>query len=1059
MQWKMSVWVILAMLYAAVNISTAAQNNKDPNVKSKPKNEKTMMDIAPFARVITGDPCRVNGCVSTRVREFRAEDVFLENDVCPEKDGTYKVGDSGWAAGCIGLRWLENRWPMQLSVEFAENSGIPSAKHTRVQMWEGESRWQGRWRDLNCKIIQHGSQLVCEPIGLDIMPHGTRKIRWIFSDLTEPVSVKCLSALCPMKFVPIELSLQFERESSSGRAELELYNAEFETDSGPKTSCVFNAAQGGRLKLRIGHAQTDGPSGALLRVQIADEITTISLDDVLDNGCVYVPQRGVFVSKGIGLKEYKQQIAGKKTVLQRVREMPDQTFEQAIAKTHNPAQDSGPMMISLACDNYKFITNRDGSIGFDRSPATKPYKVFFRKPLAVIKPKFGIETNVETKRCLAEGWLPIPVVKAFSGLISYMQQTYVAPFDSSGDGRPWPFICDKPICVTEYTIENTSGSESDALLALKFEDNTQIPGSFEITKIQPGFAVHQKGHMLALVDVNESWQLKADIGESSLALSWKLPPNGKVNCYVSIPSWDVNVADAVTVAVKDGLRKQVRAHWEKVLAESMDIEVPDELIGNVIRASQVHCMLAARNEDDGNRIAAWIASDVYGPLESEAHSVIRGMEFLGNENFARKSLDYFIKRYNSNGFLTTGYTLMGTGWHLWTLGEYFALTQDSQWLSSHKSEAAKVCDWIIKQRLKTEKINCTGERVLEYGLMPPGVIADWNTFAYHYCLNAYYYAGLKAAADALAKIGYEGAAEFQKDAADFRNDILNSYRKTQRLAPAYRLQNGTSIISYPSQAYLCGPVSGFFPGEDANRSWCYDVELGAHQLVPTGVIEASESGTGDMMEHMEDVQFLCSGWGDYPGEKSKTDWYNLGGFSKVQPYYCRNAEIYAMRDDVKPFVRSYFNALASLLNTENLSIWEHFNAAGGYNKTHETGYFLYQTRTMLVTERGDDLWIAPFVTNNWLKNGMSIKVKNAPTRFGKVSYQINSHVKNGYIEAVIEPPSRKVPQELVLRLRHPDGKPLKQVLVNERPYQKFDCAKECIYLTPGSDKIIVRAEF
>jgi hypothetical protein len=210
-------------------------------------------------------------------------------------------------------------------------------------------------------------------------------------------------------------------------------------------------------------------------------------------------------------------------------------------------------------------------------------------------------------------------------------------------------------------------------------------------------------------------------------------------------------------------------------------------------------MLAARNEDDGNRIAAWIASDVYGPLESEAHSVIRGMEFLGNENFARKSLDYFIKRYNSNGFLTTGYTLMGTGWHLWTLGEYFALTQDSQWLSGHKSEVAKVCEWIIKQRLKTEKINCAGERVLEYGLMPPGVIADWNTFAYHYCLNAYYYAGLNAAADALANIGYEGAAEFQKAAPDFRNDILNSYRKTQRLAPACRLGNGTSIISYPSR--------------------------------------------------------------------------------------------------------------------------------------------------------------------------------------------------------------------------------------------------------------------
>ena len=122
MQRKMSVWVILAMLYAAVNISTAAQNKAEVNnVSASPlsgsaqplrvNNEifKTLMDIAPFARVITGDPCRINGCVSSRVREFRAEDVFLETDVCPEKDGTYKVGDLGLAAGYIGLRWLENR--------------------------------------------------------------------------------------------------------------------------------------------------------------------------------------------------------------------------------------------------------------------------------------------------------------------------------------------------------------------------------------------------------------------------------------------------------------------------------------------------------------------------------------------------------------------------------------------------------------------------------------------------------------------------------------------------------------------------------------------------------------------------------------------------------------------------------------------------------------------------------------------------------------------------------------------------------------------------------------
>ena len=66
-----------------------------------------------------------------------------------------------------------------------------------------------------------------------------------------------------------------------------------------------------------------------------------------------------------------------------------------------------------------------------------------------------------------------------------------------------------------------------------------------------------------------------------------------------------------------------------------------------------------------------------------------------------------------------------------------------------------------------------------------------------------------------------------------------------------------------------------------------------------------------------------------------------------------------LRDDVKPFLRSYFNSLAAMLNPEVLTLWEHFNHSGAWDKTHETGYFLHQTREMLVQERGDELWLAP----------------------------------------------------------------------------------------------------
>jgi hypothetical protein len=156
---------------------------------------------------------------------------------------------------------------------------------------------------------------------------------------------------------------------------------------------------------------------------------------------------------------------------------------------------------------------------------------------------------------------------------------------------------------------------------------------------------------------------------------------------------------------------------------------------------------------------------------------------------------------------------------------------------------------------------------------------------------------------------------------------------------------------------------------------------------------------------------------------------------------------------VKPFVRSYFNTIAAMLNPEVLTFWEHFNHSGAWDKTHETGYFLHQTRTMLVTERGDQLWLAPFITCNWLKDGQDLNVSKAPTRFGPVSYRLESHLAQGYIQATIHPPTREMPSRIVLRLRHPEDRPIRSVQVNGKPCRDFDKANGLVRLEPAAETL------
>jgi hypothetical protein len=138
-------------------------------------------------------------------------------------------------------------------------------------------------------------------------------------------------------------------------------------------------------------------------------------------------------------------------------------------------------------------------------------------------------------------------------------------------------------------------------------------------------------------------------------------------------------------------------------------------------------------------------------------------------------------------------------------------------------------------------------------------------------------------------------------------------------------------------------------------------------------------------------------------------------------------------------------------------LWEHFHN-GAYNKTHETGYFLYQSRLMFAMERGDELWLAPFVPAYWMQDGQKVEAKNVPTYFGTVNYKIKSFVGGGYIEATINPPTNNNYKSMVIRLRHPDGKPMRSVVVDGKEYKNFDSAKDIVRLAQTAAKeIVVRA--
>ena len=94
---------------------------------------------------------------------------------------------------------------------------------------------------------------------------------------------------------------------------------------------------------------------------------------------------------------------------------------------------------------------------------------------------------------------------------------------------------------------------------------------------------------------------------------------------------------------------------------------------------------------------------------------------------------------------------------------------------------------------------------------------------------------------------------------------------------------------------------------------------------------------------------------------------------------------------------------------------------------------------LIYEENGGDLCLAFGIPRAWLEDGKTVEVKNSQTCFGPVSYRIDSEVSGGKISISLEKKSSPVkPRSIQVKLRHPEGKPIRKVTVNGRPWKGFD---------------------
>ena len=111
-------------------------------------------------------------------------------------------------------------------------------------------------------------------------------------------------------------------------------------------------------------------------------------------------------------------------------------------------------------------------------------------------------------------------------------------------------------------------------------------------------------------------------------------------------------------------------------------------------------------------------------------------------------------------------------------------------------------------------------------------------------------------------------------------------------------------------------------------------------------------------------------------------------------------------------------------------------------------------RWMLVLEDSDEdrLYLAKGVPREWVASGKEIGIEQAPTRWGRVSFNLVSRLSLKSVVGHAELSGARMPAEVHFKLRLPLQMPLQSVTVNGRPASLAGEHKDTVVIITGNEK-------
>jgi len=525
-----------------------------------------------------------------------------------------------------------------------------------------------------------------------------------------------------------------------------------------------------------------------------------------------------------------------------------------------------------------------------------------------------------------------------------------------------------------------------------------------------------------------------------LKSSWSTADDSGSCTLIWHPNRALDIDEATVADLFDRKKIEWKAYWDSILARGARFDVPEPLVMDVQRNLLIQ-----------NRIMRWrysLGAVVYHNsfYQPESSDAVATLGLYGFPEAYRNGLAYLIDQSKGPEY----YANWERGEKLTHAAHYYHLTRDKAFIEHLTPKYESFCEEFRRQIEADPNGLLQKERQC-------GDIPQVSYFVWHQVLG---WRGMRDLAVIWKEVGRKDLYDrYYPIAEGLRSSIARAMDTSQVTMP-----DGTLFI--PRMLLEDAPVEAPVTETRLGSYWnlCMPYAFASGFWDPRG--EDTDRIVGFMRNHGSFLLGLLR-FNYYPTpigsfrENGLPGYYTTGFDNVYLPDYL---QLVADRDEADHLILSFYGKLAhaqtrgTFVSGEGETVGERpgefYRSCYGSPCSANNNAFLLPLRLMLIRESfnletgmPENLYLAHATPREWLEDGKTIQVTNAPTCFGPVSYRMDSHLSENRIDANISLPSRNPATNTYLKFRAPAGHSIQSVYIGEKPHARFDSTREVIDLS------------